>query len=265
MSEKDFVDLLNEEMKELIENLPQVKQLKTEVERLTEEKGNASLYALQLFQENEALKKQVNELTKELANERNAVITFQESANAHRLKVGEVMKENAELQKQVDELNFESSLTKDINEEFVSELKEEISNLHQKVDELTKEKKTAWQKFKKKVDENTELSMLLDKRASERAELQKQVDELKEKNKQLIDDGYIYQRKCELLEYDCEYLKNHKNDGIKQTVKDTAPLAIQRFINQLYIDRIITDSDLENEMLKVKSFVLKRYYGVEME
>lgn len=47
---------------------------------------------------------EIERLKKELANERNAVITFQESANAHRLKVGEVMKQNAELQKQVDEL-----------------------------------------------------------------------------------------------------------------------------------------------------------------
>lgn len=50
------------------------------------------------------LQKQVDELTYKLANERNAVITLQESANAHRLKVGEVMKQNFELQKQIDEL-----------------------------------------------------------------------------------------------------------------------------------------------------------------
>lgn len=50
------------------------------------------------------LQKQVNELAYKLANERNAVITLQENANANRLKVGEVMKQNSELQKQVDEL-----------------------------------------------------------------------------------------------------------------------------------------------------------------
>ena len=56
------------------------------------------------------LKKQVDELTYKLANERNAVITLQENANAHRLKVGEVMKQNSELQKQVDELKQENSI-----------------------------------------------------------------------------------------------------------------------------------------------------------
>lgn len=50
------------------------------------------------------LQKQVDKLTYKLANEHNAVITLQENANAHRLKVGDVMKQNSELQKQVDEL-----------------------------------------------------------------------------------------------------------------------------------------------------------------
>ena len=56
------------------------------------------------------LQKQVDELTYKLANERNAVITLQENANAHRLKAGEVMKQNSELQKQVDELKQENSI-----------------------------------------------------------------------------------------------------------------------------------------------------------
>ena len=56
------------------------------------------------------LQKQVDELTYKLANERNAVITLQENANAHRLKVGEVMKQNSELQKQIDELKQENSI-----------------------------------------------------------------------------------------------------------------------------------------------------------
>lgn len=46
---------------------------------------------------------------------------------------------------------------------------------------------------------------------------------------------------------------------------DTAQLAIQRFINQLHIDKIIiVDSDLGKELLKEKEFVLKRYYGVDL-
>ena len=56
------------------------------------------------------LQKKVDELTYKLANERNAVITLQENANAHRLKVGEVMKQNSELQKQVNELKQENSI-----------------------------------------------------------------------------------------------------------------------------------------------------------
>lgn len=85
----------------------------------------------------------------------------------------------------------------------------------------------------------------------EKAELQKQVDELTEKL------GKV------LLGIKADEVLIAK--GVEQAVKDTAPLAIQRFINQLYIDRIMTDNDLENEMLKVKRFVLKRYYGVEVE
>ena len=56
------------------------------------------------------LQKQVDKLTYKLANEHNAVITLQENANANRLKVGEVMKQNSELQKQVDELKQENSI-----------------------------------------------------------------------------------------------------------------------------------------------------------
>lgn len=56
------------------------------------------------------LQKQVDELTYKLANEHNAVITLQENANAHRLKVGEVMKQNSELKKQADELKQENSI-----------------------------------------------------------------------------------------------------------------------------------------------------------
>ena len=40
MSEKDFVDLLNDEMQELVENLPQVKQLKEQIQELTTERDN---------------------------------------------------------------------------------------------------------------------------------------------------------------------------------------------------------------------------------
>lgn len=56
------------------------------------------------------LQKQVDELTYKLANERNAVIALQENANAHRLKVGEIMKQNSELQQQVDKLKQENSI-----------------------------------------------------------------------------------------------------------------------------------------------------------
>ena len=75
---------------------------------------------------NKLLQKQVDELTKELANERNAVITFQESANAHRLKVGEVMQQNAELQKQIDELKSALSDTIKRNEELIEENEQSV-------------------------------------------------------------------------------------------------------------------------------------------
>ena len=149
MSEKDFVDLLNEEMKELVENLPQVKQLKQELEELKEDN------------------KRLNEL----------LVGGTEVIDYWNNKYLEERAKNAELQEQVDELTIEN--------------------------------------------ENAQKAL----------------------------HNYLQPRK----------------EIEMQAVKDIAPLAIQRFINQLYIDRIITDSDLENEMLKVKSFVLKRYYGVEVE
>lgn len=70
------------------------------------------------------LQKQVDELTYKLANERNAVITLQENANAHRLKVGEVIKQNSELQKQVNELKQENSIlsiTVEMHDEVVQQ------------------------------------------------------------------------------------------------------------------------------------------------
>ena len=56
-----------------------------------------------------------------------------------------------------------------------------IQEKDKEIERLTEEKKTAWRKFKQKVDESIELSMLLEKRARERAELQKQVEKLKKK------------------------------------------------------------------------------------
>lgn len=94
---------------------------------------------------------------------------------------------------------------------------------------------------------------------NEKVELQKKVDELAYElaKKSIATEGINVTNTNISL---CVHEKL-----LEQAVKDTAPLAIQRFINQLYIDRIITDSDLENEMLKVKFFVLKRYYGVEVD
>ena len=182
----------------------------------------------------------------------NEVVTFQDVIdyvnNLHdeneRLNDMEFTKEHCDLYKENEWLKAELKRELVEHEEFTKRAKAEIERLTEE-NERVRERK------------NEVLHRNL--------ELRKQVDELKENNKQLIDDGYLYQRKYELLEYDVECLKNHNDDGIRRAVKDTAPLAIQRFINQLYIDRIITDSDLENEMLKVKSFVLKRYYGVEVE
>lgn len=82
----------------------------------------ASVNYQNLENQRNELQKQVGELTKELANERNAVITFQESANAHRLKVGEVMKQNAELQKQIDEL-------KENNKRLIDDAVKKFANL----------------------------------------------------------------------------------------------------------------------------------------
>lgn len=82
------------------------------------------------------LQKQVDKLTYKLANEHNAVITLQENANANRLKVGEVMKQNSELQKQVDELKQENSILSitvgmhdEVEQQAVKETAKEICDL----------------------------------------------------------------------------------------------------------------------------------------
>lgn len=107
----------------------------------------------------------------------------------------------------------------------------------------------------------------------EKAELQKQVDELKEQrdvfkklyesaNESPLTPDKIIDAMNSFYREQAEHLAGLL---IEQAIKDAAPLAIQRFINQLYIDHIIMYNDLENEMLKVKSFVLKRYYCAEVE
>ena len=108
---------------------------------------------------------------------------------------------------------------------------------------------------------------------SKNAELQKQADELKEQrdvfkklyesaNESSLTPDKIINTMNSFYREQAEHLAGLL---IEQAVKDAAPLAIQRFINQLYIDHIIMYNDLENEMLKTKSFVLKRYYGLEVE
>lgn len=104
-------------------------------------------------------------------------------------------------------------------------------------------------------------------------ELQKQVDELKEQRdvfKRLFESvntshfstNSIIETMNSFYREQAEHLAGLK---IEQAVKDIAPLAIQRFINQLDIDEIIrVDSDLGKELLKEKEFILKRYYNMEI-
>lgn len=201
MSEKDFVDLLNDEMKELIENLPQVKQLKQELEELKEDN------------------KRLNEL----------LVGGTEVIDYWNNKYLEERAKNTELQKQVDKL-------KDIIGKRV--VREKIPT---RCDScpfcLQRDNKdgTATIDWVCLANDTTRMPMA---------------------TLHYTDTMHWRHDKCPLISV--EIIQ-------QQAVKDMAPLAIQRFINQLYIDHIITDNDLENEMLKVRSFVLKRYYGVEVE
>ena len=71
-----------------------------------------------------------------------------------------------------------------------------------------------------------------------------------------------YKLRCE----ECTYNEKDIKRIMAETQKDAAPLAINRFINQLHIDGVVKDgSELYDELLEVKRFVLKRYYGVEVE
>ena len=95
-------------------------------------------------------------------------------------------------------------------------------------------------------------------------ELQKQVDELTKENERLADLEFT-QEHCDLYKEN-EYLKECLVLSKAQAVKAAVPLAIQRFINQLDIDGIVKyGSDLYEKLKETKKFVLKRYYGVEVE
>lgn len=111
MSEKDFVDLLNGEMNELIENLPQVKSLKTEIERLTEEL--------------EAKKKECREIADD----------YQEMGTFY---YNETVK-TAELQKQVDELEEQLKKLKLAHTSLCDECADYCPRVPQAVKDRTKE------------------------------------------------------------------------------------------------------------------------------
>ena len=111
MSEKDFVDLLYGEMNELIENLPQVKSLKTEIERLTEEL--------------EAKKKECREIADD----------YQEMGTFY---YNETVK-TAELQKQVDELEEQLKKLKLAHTSLCDECADYCPRVPQAVKDRTKE------------------------------------------------------------------------------------------------------------------------------
>lgn len=136
-----------------------------------------------------------------------------------------------------------------------------------KIKRLTEEKKTAWRKFKEKVDECIELSMLLDKRASERAELQKQVDELKEK---IMNLKSAMISRVAIKSYDTmlttpddveeifgDAYESEFNKFLGQAVKDTAKELLQKIMN------IIKKSNgfLAEEVIRI----MAKQKGVEVE
>lgn len=100
-------ELLNEISNLISDHGIQLQNKNIELQELKSALARADLQLQFQIGEVDLNNREIERLKKELANERNAVITFQESANAHRLKVGEVMKQNAELQKRVDELAYE--------------------------------------------------------------------------------------------------------------------------------------------------------------
>lgn len=100
MSEKNFVDLLNDEMEELVENLPQVKQLKVEIERLTEEKSFATRKMMEGKAKAVELQQQVEKLTEERDK-------YQEKWQTSYMN-------ELNLQKQVDEFRKDSKIYEEI-------------------------------------------------------------------------------------------------------------------------------------------------------
>lgn len=112
MSEKAFVDLLDDEMKELIENLPQVKQLKQELEGLKEDN------------------KRLNEL---LASGTEVIDYWHD-------KYLEEQAKNADFQKEVERLTEERGK---YQEKWQTAYMNEL-NLQKQVDELNSEKENLY-------------------------------------------------------------------------------------------------------------------------
>ena len=134
-------------------------------------------------------------------------IFYEQKAEIERLNDMKFTQEHCDLYKENEWLKAEIKRELAEHEEFTKKAKVEIER-------LTEEKKTAWRKFKQKVDESIELSMLLDKRAGEKAELQKQVDEWK--------------TECQELHDECEGCFAKAKDIQEQTVKDTAKEILQK-------------------------------------
>ena len=117
-----------------------------------------------------------------------------------------------------------------------------IHRLQAENERLTEEKETAWRKFKEKCNESIELHMLLDKRATERVELQKQVD--------------TWKAECQELHDECEGCFA-KAKGIKEQIeKDTAKEILQM------ADKI--NKGGQNDLCELE-VAIKERYGVEVE
>ena len=125
------------------------------------------------------------------------------------------------------------------------------------------------------------------------AELQKQVDELKEENGKLVTIGNGFALERNNLREELDELKksgngvlltslykkqadDHKRGlsvqraywekQVQQAVKDTAQEALEAFICKLVNSRLVsTKDDLYVEMLETKDDLLKEKYGVEVE
>ena len=162
---------------------------------------------------------------------------------------------------------------------------EDLAKANKEIERLTEELDKEYELRKEYMFAYEKKELELKQLEFEKAELQKQVDELKDERENMqaeilrFEDMKFTQEHCDLYSEnetlkqwlkrsnaDLEYNKNWSKIQTKQSVKDTAKEALEKFIIRLIDLRLVgVNDDMYYELLEVKDWLLKEYYNVEVE